>query len=318
MIDYRNAEISKHYSLYPSTAPNKNWKFYLTLCFRLMMRYLRFNNFKNFISSNITFIVPQKISELDCVIIGSDQVWNTKLTNGYDPFYWGDIPFNGNIISYATSMNATALSLDDKILISKKLENFNSISVREQLMVTMLQPLSEKKIIQVLDPTMLNDFNYWKSRCRKNKGNKRYVLAYPLRDGDVVMKKAHDIAQTMSCELKVIKGGADWNPFTIVHNTAGPAEALSLIDGASFILTSSFHGTALSILLRKQFYTIRCRDGNNVRTESILTILGLSDRLLSSEDNINIDAHIDYIKVESLLETERKKSRFFLINSIHE
>lgn len=316
MVNYQNQQIAKTYKLYPYKAPNKNIRFYMTLCLRLIMRYLRFRNFVRFIDDNFTLISPQRISELDCIIVGSDQVWNTKLTNGYDSFYWGDIPFKGKIIAYAASMNAVELTDGEKEIASQKIKNFSSISVRETSLLNLLQPLSVKKVISVLDPTMLNDFTYWIGRC-KNKKTDKYVLAYPLRDGCTVMKIARDIAKRMSCGVKVIHGSANWNPFTNVYETAGPYEALNLINGASFVVTSSFHGTALSVLLRKQFYTVKCKDGNNVRTESVLNLLGLSNRLLDNEYDIDLNKNVDYDKVDKLLAIEREKSRSYLKNNIY-
>lgn len=317
MVDYRNAKIVDGYKLYPSTASNKNYKFYMTLVFRLLMRFLRFRNFKHFIKENLRLINPSNLNSLDCIIVGSDQVWNTKLTAGYDSYYWGDIPFKGVIISYAASMNAVELSEDEKKAISQRLNNFSSISVREIAAQQMLSPLSNKQISMVLDPTMLNDFDYWKNRCKKRTKSERYVLAYPLRDGKKVVAVAEAIARKKGCGLKVIKGDCGWNPFTNVCNTAGPNEVLDLIKNAEFIVTSSFHGTALSILLKKSFYTIKCQDGNNVRTESVLKLLDLADRLIDDINLLDLTKTIDYNHVDVILEQERAKSRSFLNESIH-
>lgn len=318
MIDYRNANISKGYKLYPSTASNKNVKFYLTLCFRMLMRGKRFYNFRKFTNDNLRLVSIDKLSDLDCVVIGSDQVWNTKLTAGYDAYYWGDFPFKGKKITYAASMNAVELTEDSKKYISKKLDNFSSVSVRESVMMQMLQPLSNKKISLVLDPTMLNDFNYWNNRCSTKTTSRKYVLAYPLRDGATVMAIAKAIAKKNDCKLKIIKGDTGWNPFTNVCNTAGPKEVLELIRNAEFVVTSSFHGTALSILLKKRFYTVKCKDGNNVRTESILNLLELNNRLIEDVDDVSLSSSIDYNKVNTILEKERAKSISFLKENIHE
>lgn len=318
MIDHHNNEIEKSYTIYPSTAPNKNFRFYLTLCLRMFMRMLRFHNFRKFINQNLKTINPCGIQELDCIVVGSDQVWNTKLTNGYDSYYWGDFPFEGLIFSYAASMNAVTLADEDKKNISKRLANFKSISVRETAMLQMLSPITDKKLSLVLDPTMLNDTAYWQNRCEKKYCNEKYVLAYPLRDGNTVLDIAKAIADKKKCKLKIIKGDTGWNPFTNTYNTAGPQDVLSLINGAEFVVTSSFHGTALSILLKKQFYTIKCRDGNNVRTESILNLLQLKDRMIENISEIDVSSSINYSNVEEILNIEREKSRTFIKNSLYE
>lgn len=318
MIDYHNKEIEKSYTIYPSTASNKNFRFYLTLCLRILMRIIRFHNFRRFIRQNLKMINLGDIQSLDYIVVGSDQVWNTKLTNGYDSYYWGDFPFKGHIFSYAASMNAVALADEDKKSISLRLSNFSSISVRERAMLQMLSPVTDKRLCLVLDPTMLNDTAYWQKRCENKGGNEKYVLAYPLRDGNTVLAIAKAIADEKKYKLKIIKGDTGWNPFTNIYNTAGPQEVLSLINGAEFVVTSSFHGTALSILLKKQFYTIKCRDGNNVRTESILNLLQLKDRMIENISEIDVSSSINYSNVEEILNIEREKSRTFIKNSLYE
>lgn len=318
MIDHQNVEITKSYKLYPFTASNKNLKFCLTLCFRMLMRMVRFYNFRKFINRNLTMIRPCDIQKLDYIVVGSDQVWNTKLTDGYDSFYWAEIPFKGRFVSYAASMNAVSLSSEDKKEISKRLTNFNSISVRESAMLDMLGPLSDKKVSLVLDPTMLNDYEYWKKRSKKSFNKEKYVLAYPLRDGNTVLTIAKTIAKEKNCKLKIIKGDTGWNPFTNTYNTAGPQEVLSLLAGAEFVVTSSFHGTALSILMKKQFYTIKCRDGNNVRTDSILTLLRLKNRMIENVSEVDITSKVNYSQVEEVLSVEREKSRSFIKDNLYE
>jgi hypothetical protein len=318
MIDYHNKEIEKSYTIYPSTASNKNFRFYLTLCLRILMRIIRFHNFRRFIRQNLKMINLGDIQSLDYIVVGSDQVWNTKLTNGYDSYYWGDFPFKGHIFSYAASMNAVALTDEDKKSISLRLSNFSSISVRERAMLQMLSPITEKNLSLVLDPTMLNDTVYWQKRCGKKRTKEKYILAYPLRDGNTVLSIAKAIADKLNCRLKIIKGDTGWNPFTDTYNTAGPQEVLALINGAEFIVTSSFHGTVLSILLKKQFYTIKCKDGNNVRTESILNLLQLKNRMIKNVSEIDFASTINYLDVEGSLNIEREKSRTFIKESLYE
>lgn len=318
IIDYRNEKILEEYRFFPSTKLSKNFKFYLTYFLKILMRIVRFQNFKRFIHENLSLMLPCNIHKLDCIIIGSDQVWNKKITGGYDSYYWGDSTFPGFKIAYAASMNATNLTETDKSIIKEKLKNFRAISVRESIMLPMLGPLTDKKINLVLDPTMLNDTTYWESKCLKYKKKQKFILAYPLRDVKKVISIASTIAKKYNYKMIVIKGTPGWNPFNNVANTAGPHEVLSLINNSEFVVTSSFHGTALSILLKKQFYTVFCNEGNNVRTENILNVLQLNKRLISKTCEINLDDKVDYSKVDCILNIEREKSRSFIINSLYE
>lgn len=318
MIDHKNENIVKTYRISTLLSNIDGFKECLLLFPRICLRLIRFNKFKRFIKKNFLIIECNKINSLDCIIVGSDQVWNTSLTNGYDSYYWGCIPFEGYIVSYASSMNSIELSDSDKKNIKEKLMNFKYISVRESSMLNLLSPLTDKIIKLVLDPTMLNDYTYWLKRCNNSKSKSKYILSYPLRDSETVISLSQKIAGEKLCSLKIIRGDSNWNPFSKTFNTAGPSEALSLINNAEIVVTSSFHGTVLSILLQKDFYTIKCKDGNNVRTESVLNLLGLKDRMIETESDIDLSSHIDYRMVNEILMRERKKSQNYLYSILTE
>ena len=90
----------------------------------------------------------------------------------------------------------------------------------------------------------------------------------------------------------------------------GPDEFLSYIRYADFVITTSFHGTAFSIIFQKQFVCPRFR--MNKRIESLLSLVGLSERMIHTSGE-TFDLHeIDFDKVELLLEQERATSRQFL------
>lgn len=312
VINHQNGNIVKTYRLTSLFTNINGFKEWLLLFPKICLRTIRFRNFREFIKNNFLIIECNEIKTLDCIIIGSDQVWNTSLTNGYDSYYWGCIPFDGYIASYASSMNSINLTDSEKNEIKEKLINFKSISVRESSMLNLLSPLTDTEIKLVLDPTMLNDYPYWLKRCKISNSKSKYILSYPLRDSKTVVSLSQIIAKKKSCSLKIIRGDSTWNPFSKTINTAGPSEALSLINDAEMVVTSSFHGTVLSILLQKDFYTIKCNDGNNVRTESVLDLLGLKDRMIENESDMDLSSHIDYKKVNIILMREREKSQDYL------
>ena len=85
-------------------------------------------------------------------VVGSDQVWN--------PDYVRDNPYlllGDSRISYAASIGRESLTNDQKKTFREALKHYSSISVREQSAKRMLQPLTNKKIEVVLDPTLLLD-----------------------------------------------------------------------------------------------------------------------------------------------------------------
>ena len=66
------------------------------------------------------------------VVCGSDQIWNPDITNGIDPFYFGDIPGVTNKISYAASLGRAVYNEEDEKKAAELISNIDYISVREE------------------------------------------------------------------------------------------------------------------------------------------------------------------------------------------
>ena len=83
------------------------------------------------------------------------------------------------------------------------------------------------------------------------------------------------------------------------------------------VVTSSFHGTALSIVYGKRFWSI---DGAlDARISNILKTFDLLSRSIdeSNYKNVNyLNESIDYKEVYKTLELERKNSEDFILNSL--
>jgi hypothetical protein len=99
----------------------------------------------------------------------------------------------------------------------------------------------------------------------------------------------------------------------------GPQEFLGLIQKASFVVTNSYHGTALSIALGKNFAVIP-HSYFNTRMESLLDVLGLQHRQLGETDSASTVEKflepVDYLQVDKRLQAERKKSIAYLRNAL--
>ena len=93
--------------------------------------------------------------------------------------------------------------------------------------------------------------------------------------------------------------------------TASPEEFLGYIKNAACIITSSFHGVALSVLFNRPFYALRQNTNADLRTESLLELLKLTDRFINFNSS-PLFSEIDYNRVNHLLNVEREKSVSFL------
>ena len=97
--------------------------------------------------------------------------------------------------------------------------------------------------------------------------------------------------------------------------TAGIEEFVTIINNAKFVITNSFHGTAVSILLQKQFVAIRQNGPIDNRIDQILIDFKLRNRFIQYDDSTPLD-EIDYDIVNRTIEIYRQKSISFLTNAL--
>jgi hypothetical protein len=222
-------------------------------------------------------------TDFDVLIIGSDQVWNYKITGGrYEPFFLD----NGNDdealprrIAYAPSCEKYAFAQlqNDKDYLKHIFSKFHWISVREKALGDFLTETINIKADTVLDPTLLlSREDYLKIAIKPKK--EHYLCVYRVSASKKLQKVAKQIAKEKGLEIVEIYAS------TIAKDKAeayGPREILGYLCYADVIVTSSFHGTAFSIINRKDFYSVYNK--SSVRVANILKSIGLENRMITAE-----------------------------------
>ena len=89
-----------------------------------------------------------------------------------------------------------------------------------------------------------------------------------------------------------------------------PEEWMGYILKAKYVVTTSFHGTVFSLNFNKQFWVLP-RPSTASRVDYILSKYGLEDRKINTTVYCETK-DIDYVRVNSLLEQDRKESKEFL------
>lgn len=90
---------------------------------------------------------------------------------------------------------------------------------------------------------------------------------------------------------------------------------LASFDQAKYVITDSFHGSVFSIIFNKPFITIGNKERGMSRFNSLLKQFNLEDRLLVDEQ-LDCITDPNWVKVNNILNEWRKKSVFFLQNSL--
>lgn len=329
IIDYRNLVIDSMYDIY-------NPRILFTRKNMLASLRLYLSRFRNIHDRQICkekyddfrkkyFHQTRKISsiksiadEFDCIIAGSDQIWNLHLTGGMDRNYFLDFVRTSKRIkkiSYAVSAEIDPCNLLFRYRreVSRLLGDFDSLSVREDFLKEELTNYTNKEIKICLDPTfLLGNETYKKMTVSSIAG--KYVLVYHMTPIPLGSALADKIASEKGWKVIEIHIGYGFGKGDERHKVnLGPLEILSYLVEADEVITSSFHGLALSLILRKNMWVID--KGNNLRQRSLLANLGLENRLLSCIDDFN-ENEIDYDTVEKKLDAYIKDSKNFIYSAV--
>lgn len=227
----------------------------------------------------------------DLYVTGSDQVWKAASLCRDFSYLLDFVPDGIPKIAYAASFGGKEILAEYQQEYSELLARYNHISVREYSGVELVRKLTGHSIDQVLDPTLLLKPEEWKPAMeRKHSFNKPYIMCYIL-DGvfdpypvvfDLVRKvqelTGYDVVFVGSSS-KAKELGFHWVP------EAGPGTFLHFYDGASFVITNSFHGTAFAVNFHKDFLVLlNPSPGQDDRIIDFLNLMQLESRGVKFEE----------------------------------
>lgn len=251
----------------------------------------------------------------DVVLIGSDQLWNKKITGGLDRVYWGQFATlpDTRIVAWSVCMNSISLNAEETKRVRDYLRSFYAISVREESLQTFLKSLTEKEIWHTLDPTLTLPASKWNELCTPVKQNS-YIAVYAVRKECETIAFARKLSKQLGKRLVIIRSYAKWYMSAENKEHCGPAEFLSYIKNADYVVTSSFHGTVFSLLFQRQFVCPRL-DGN-VRVEDLLRTVGLSSRMADDWHKALNLPRIDYSSLSNEFDKKKTETMNFLKNAL--
>lgn len=330
-INYKNKDIGNQYKVFKLNAQNElSFIKSIVVGIRdLIPNIVRHNRFEKFIKNNIKLTKRYESEkelknvppEADVYITGSDQVWNTGITNGLRDSYTLNFGNKKVIrISYAASIGNPIIYDYEKDFFKKKLKNIDHISVREKIAKENLEKLGFKNIKVCIDPTLLVTKKVWEELIKDCKSIKKdYIFAYEVEPND----EYYEIVNKFSKEINIPiihfeKKSKKYNNVLKKAYTSGPLEFLSLIKNSKCVICTSFHATVFSIIFHKDFYVIPHKNTGN-RVTNLLEMLKIKDRVFYNYDEFkkrDTNSKIDWYEVDKNLEELRNDSANWLIESI--
>lgn len=300
---------------------------------RIDGRIIRFIGFikKEIILSNQCYTKKQlekECSDCEVLVCGSDQIWNPEWFQDIYALNFGKS--SQKRIAYAPSGVIVENESNEKVykMLGKYLDKFDLVTVRERTSVDILKKYTKKKIVDVLDPTLLLEQEEWNRVATKKVTEKPYVFCYflgKLRTHKILLKnimKRYNATKILFLVSGFYKNENDLESggyFYPVKN-AGPVQFLALIRDACAVCTDSFHGVAFSVVYKKPFFIFERSSeqanlhANFVRQIDLMEKIGVKkDRFIRCVRDINKAEEIDY---EKLLLEHYKEEAILLIKSV--
>lgn len=265
--------------------------------------------------------IKKNLPNADIYVTGSDQVWNSAYNDGIDQvYYWSFLPSGTRKISFSSSIGKEDLSSSEFEEVKEQLTSYSALSVREKSAKCLLEKMNFVDVEHLLDPTFLLSKEEWRNLIKKRLYRDEYVLIYipyNITSKEIIYATAKKIASKYN--LKIVTFSKDYRSEKSADKTfifVSPEDFLSLMYYAKFVITNSFHGTAFSINLNKQFWVYEPTKFST-RILSILELVGLKSRLLNDvilDDKV--ESIINFNDVNVTLQAEREKAVSFLQRSI--
>lgn len=248
--------------------------------------------------------------QVDCFIIGSDQIWNPKfrekLSDDFLPFFQ-----NKNIISYAASVGLEELNEVETNTIKEGLQNLSAISVREFSAKKILSQYTEKDITVSIDPTMLLSIEEWRALSNNAnstvKNQENFLITYFLGE----MSKSEKIyidGYAKKHGLKIINI-SDMN--STLYAKTGPLEFLWLFDNAQAVFADSYHAAVFSLIFQKYFEIFERHDGlpqMNTRMHTLFQQFSIEDRMHNIDEKRVCLPAVNYEKISGIIELKREEA----------
>lgn len=250
--------------------------------------------------------------EADCLITGSDQVWNLTSNSALTPAYFLDFGKPDCIrFSYAASIEKLTYTEEQKRYVNERLSQFKGISLREESAKQYIESFTDYKCQRVLDPVFLLTKEEWNTIAAKPRITVPYILCYQVLSNPRMQEVVNKLKKMTGLPIVTINNG----PYKLIKSDyalfdVSPEEFLGLYNGAKIVVTTSFHGTAFGIVYNKPTYAL-IKNVNASRISDTMKLFGLQNNLISASTQIHEPKENSPIVVDTLAK-ERELSIGYL------
>ncbi|QHQ63610.1 polysaccharide pyruvyl transferase family protein [Anaerocolumna sedimenticola] len=251
--------------------------------------------------------------KLDCIIVGSDEVWNYRETKGNAKIKFGEGLSCNKLIAYAPSVGNISGS-DAPEYVVNGIKKFRAVSARDELTEQLASGIRNEKIYRVVDPTFLAYIP-----DEEVPGiNQPYIMFYYCDGLSKEQKEViFDYAKTNG--YAVYGAGENDKKYTKTTVNLTPFQWVWMFRHAKYVVTGTFHGVVFSMLSHRDFTCYMTNPSRIKKVGSLLKEFGLSDRQADGSANHILSIlkrGVDYQAFDRVANVKIEQSKEFLQKAI--
>lgn len=213
--------------------------------------------------------------DYELAIIGSDQVWNVRLTRTEAAVFFGEtLPAALPVCVYAASAGDEPVTPATRERILRLVARAQAASVRERIAGIELPVMA--------DPVFLLSRDDFRLVAKRDLVRGKYVFVFMLRPDPWLMALAREIARREGWKA-VMTATDQYSWVTAPRGLAyavSPDRMLGYVDGAECVLTNTFHGAAMACVFGKRVFAVGRRGcAAPERIARLFAELGIESRL---------------------------------------
>lgn len=235
--------------------------------------------------------VASALQDYDVWVTGSDQVFNPRPDS--DIFYLAFQRGKRRAIkvAYAASFGLSELSAEQSARVRPWLEDFDYLSSREAQGCEIIRTLTGREAAEVCDPVALLPRERWLQIAdMPKKKTKSFIFLFDLNGGRPLQQLARELQRQTGLEVVYTSPGRVHNAplWCKRHFDLGPAQWLGHIAAADYVVTDSFHGCMLSLVLGTRLLTRPASLRTTSRITSVMSRLGLESQIVTDTSALRI------------------------------
>lgn len=251
---------------------------------RFPLEMMRLGKCRRFRKRNLNLVGTQyggrvSYKDSDAFIVGSDQVFNPTNNESNPDFLLDFAPDGKKRIAYGASFGTDKFLKEYVQMLKDLLPRFYALSVRETTGVETVKRIADIDAQVVLDPTLLLDGSEYRHLFvneLKHIPEDPYVFLYIIGSHSEARRIAEEKAIEIGARNVIVMTNkrAEWHlpqvgMFRRIH-VFTPADFLSYISNAAYVVTNSFHGTAFSIIFNRRFEVLKNGTSGDDRMATLL------------------------------------------------